>query len=606
MRMVKPSRFERWRTVEFPTQETGRAAVLSRSPAALSLRRFVFGLLVLGTTFGLSAWLAVVVAANGFRLVDVMLVMTFAIKALWVALVFWSSTIGFVLRRFTVDPLAAVLPPQARRCANTPVAVRTAIVMTVRDEDAKQVFHRLQCVQASVDAAGCGDKFNYFLLSDTTIPDVVAAEERELAALRARAPDMVLVYRRRDNNVDFKAGNLREFCQRWGKSYEMMIVLDADSVMSGEAIVRLVRVMQASPRLAILQSLIDCVLPTTALARMFEFGHRLVWHNYILGSAWWQGGRAQYRGHNAAVRIAPYLAHARLSQCDGIRDPGSHVMCFDQVEAALLHRAGYQVRELPVGGGSYEGLPPALPDFLVRYRRWCQGNLKNALLLRLPGLSMMDRYHLAGVAHRFLGWPAFVLFVVLAAYAALSWPPEIAFMNAGARALYATFLVLYFAPIAFGLIDAGLSGANRYGGALRFAISAALELVFALLFVPVAMLGVASFMIEWLCGRPANWAPQPRTDYRLSWRAAAQSLWVQTAFGLVLAMTIAVWAAKALPWFLPFLIGPVLAIPFAVLTSAPEVLAWMERLRLCTLPEESAPPAVLAEIRRLEQADGTK
>ena len=529
---------------------------------------------------------------------DAVLVFAFAVKVLWIALVFWSSAIGFLLRRATSDPVAQVLPPSARVRGDEPIAVRTAIVMTIRDEDATQVFAHLRVVKASVDATGSGDKFDYFLLSDSTQREAVAAEERELASWQARSPGAGLVYRRREINVDFKGGNLRDFCARWGKSYEIMIVLDADSVMSGEAILRLVRIMQVDPRLGILQSLIDCVLPATAVARMFEFGHRHVWHNYILGSAWWQGERGQYRGHNAAIRIAAYAANARLTDRDGVRDPSSHVMCFDQVESALLHRAGFDVRELPAGGGSYEGLPPALPDFLVRYQRWCQGNLKNLRLLWLPGLSLMDRYHFAAVAHRFLGWPAFVLFVVLVAYAAASWPPETAFPVRSAAALYATFFILYFAPRLFGLIDAALAGASRCGGMLRLAIGGATEVVFTLLFVPVAMVGGAWFMLKLLFGRRSTWAPQRRADYRLSWAQAARALWPQTAVGFALAIVLAVAAPMALPWFMPFLGGLVLAIPFAVLTASPRLAAWMERQRLCAMPEEIVPSAELAGVRR--------
>ena len=50
-----------------------------------------------------------------------------------------------------------------------------------------------------------------------------------------------IVYRRRALNAGFKAGNVRDFCERWGDRFELMLPLDADSLMSGETIVRLVR-----------------------------------------------------------------------------------------------------------------------------------------------------------------------------------------------------------------------------------------------------------------------------------------------------------------------------------------------------------------------------
>jgi membrane glycosyltransferase len=568
------------------------------SSTNFALRRLLFAALVGATTVGLSVWLTVILAEHEFTVLGAILVLTFAVKVLWVSLVFWSSAIGFGLRHATTDPVAAVLPPIARVSGHDPITVKTAIVMPVRDEDAKHVFDRLEVVKASIDATGAGNKFDYFLLSDSTTAAAVAAEEQELASLRARPSGTGVIYRRREINVDFKGGNLRDFCARWGQNYELMVVLDADSVMTGQTILRLVRIMQVAPQLGILQSVIDCVQPPTAMARIFEFGHRLVWRNYILGSAWWQQERGQYRGHNAAIRVDAYAAHARLSDRDGVRDPSSHVMCSDQVESALLHRAGYEVRELPAGGGSYEGLPPALPDFLDRYQRWCQGNLKNLRLLWLPGLSLMDRYHFAGVAHRFLGWPAFVIFVVLAAYSAAAWPPEAQFAARSAAALYAAFLILYFAPRIFGLIDAALAGASRYGGMPRLAIGGAIDFVFTLLLVPVAMVGVTWFMAQLLFGRRPTWAPQRRTQYRLSWTRAARALWPQTAVGSILAIALAVAGPAALPWFLPFVTGLVLAIPFGVVTSSRRFSAWMDRRSLCAMPEEITPPSELAELRR--------
>ena len=44
----------------------------------------------------------------------------------------------------------------------------------------------------------------------------------------------------------YKAGNIRDFGRRWGEDfYPLMLTLDADSLMTGETIVRMVRVMQA-------------------------------------------------------------------------------------------------------------------------------------------------------------------------------------------------------------------------------------------------------------------------------------------------------------------------------------------------------------------------
>lgn len=560
----------------------------------LHRRRIAYGCVVAITSAGLSAWLGFIVSANGAIGLDLILVLSFLTKLLWTSSVFWSATIGFILRRSTRDPVSLVVPCFARIRGDEPILSRTAIVMTVRDEDAKRVFAHLRAVKASLDVTGFGGRFDFFVLSDSTTPHAIAAEDVEMTG----STNANLIYRRRDTNTGHKAGNLHDFCQRWGGNYEFMAVLDADSVMSGEAILRLVRIMQAAPKLGILQSMIDCVSPATAAARVFEFGHRHVWHNYILGSVWWQGERCQYRGHNALIRIAAYTACGRMNEGDGAYNDGRHVMCFDQVEAALLHRAGFEVRELPVGGGSYEGMPSTPVDFLARYRRWCQGNLINLRLLGLPGLRIMDKYHLAGVAQRFLGWPAVVLFVTSAVYGVLSWPPDVPFPRTSAVALYAVFAVLYLAPRMLGLADAVLAGAGRYGGFPRLALGALTELLFTILFAPVAMVAIAWFVIKFLFGYRSAWLPQQRQRDCAPWRETVLALWPQTLLGFVLTLALAVAAPAALPWFAPFLAAVLLAIPFGLLTASPGFSALMERSRICAMPEEIAPPPELVELGR--------
>ena len=148
--------------------------------------------------------------------------------------------------------------------------------MTLRNEAPARAFRRLRAVQASLDATGEGGQFAYFLLSDTSDPATAAAEEAEMVAWRAVDRDPArLHYRRRTANTGFKAGNLRDFCSAWGRSFELMLPLDADSLMSGEAILRLVRIMQAHPKLGILQSLVVGAPSLSAFARIW-MGERFI------------------------------------------------------------------------------------------------------------------------------------------------------------------------------------------------------------------------------------------------------------------------------------------------------------------------------------------
>jgi membrane glycosyltransferase len=90
------------------------------------------------------------------------------------------------------------------------------------------------------------------------------------------------------------------------------------------------------------------------------------------------------------VRITPFRVLCRLPTLPD----GRHVLSHDQVEAALMHGAGWGVRVLPDENGSWEANPPALPEFLRRELRWLAGNLQYRHLLRLPGLRPMGRWQL--------------------------------------------------------------------------------------------------------------------------------------------------------------------------------------------------------------------
>jgi membrane glycosyltransferase len=560
-------------------------------------RRWMVAVVVMATTIGFAGWLATIVAANGLVLLDTILVVAFATKILWSSSMFWNSLIGFVVRHLNSDH-------DLWASSDNPVSAQTAIAIAIRNEDAAAVFARLEVIKASIDATGYGDRFSYAILSDSTSQASIEAEERLAAAFRLRLGDASLIYRRRDSNTGFKSGNLRDFCARWGTGHEFMVPLDADSIMTGPAILRLVRIMQANPKIGMLQSLIDCVLPPTGCARIFEFGHRLAWHNYILGSVWWQQDRGQFRGHNAAVRIAPYVAHCDLSKCPDVSAPDQYVMCHDQIEALLMHRAGFEVRELPVPDGSYEGLPPTVPDFLARYQRWCQGNLRNLRLLALPGISGMDCYHVASVAIRFLGWPAFVVFVAAAIGVAARWPQDVAFPAARAQHLYAAFFLLYFAPRVLGLTDAALSGARRYGGGIRLLIGGVIDVLFTILFLPAAMVGMTWFMVGLLFGRSSSWTVQERSSYSLSWSRAVAATGAQTTFGIAMVAALLVWAPNALPWFMPFALGLVFAAPLSVLTATPAFSAWMDRWSICAEPEDIVPPPELKQVRQMKREGG--
>ncbi|MGE0747430.1 MAG: glucans biosynthesis glucosyltransferase MdoH [Rhodospirillales bacterium] len=578
-------------------------AVPATTPAGLQLirdlgrRRAVVLALNVATWALLVGAAAAVLGAGGFTVVDAVMLVAFAVGSPWTVLGFWNAVIGFWLLHGVRDGLARVAPYAAAGDSDAPIRVMTAVTMTLRNEDAARAVARLRLVQASLDATGFGDRFAYFVLSDTSDPAVAAAEEAAVDAWRraAAAPERI-VYRRRTENTGFKAGNMRDFCARWGRDYELMLPLDADSLMAGATIVRMVRMMQAHPRLGILQSLVVGLPSASAFARIFQFGMRHGMRSYTMGSAWWTGDCGPFWGHNAVVRIAPFMDHCDLPLLPGGPPLGGHILSHDQVEAALMRRAGWEVRVLPVEGGSWEENPPSLMEFVRRDLRWCQGNMQYWRLLDLPGLEPVSRFQLAWAILMFVGIPAWLTLVALVAVKPLDGEDPVTFPTGLAIGVYVSFLAMYLAPKLAGLADVVLTpgGVARYGGAGRFVAGAAVEIVFSFLQGAVSTLRTSVFMAGLPFGRAIGWSGQARDVQALSWATAWRGLWPLLLFGLAVVGTLAVVRPAVLPWSLPLQAGFLLAIPFAVATAAPALGRFFVRSGLNGVPEDFDPPPEVA------------
>src|SRR5690606_6684186 len=273
------------------------------------LRRRRLTMLLLNVlTYALLMWgVAVVLSAGGWTAFDVVLLAAFAIGSPWAVLGFWNAAVGLWLLHGVRNPLAKVAPFAKAGDSEVPILVRTAVLMTLRNEDPARAILRLKTVKESLDRTGYGGQFSYFVLSDTNDPSIAAAEEEAVQAWKRSLPDPdQVVYRCRAENTGYKAGNLRDFCERWGGDYELMLPLDAESLMSGESILRMVRIMQADPQRGILQSLVVGMPPASAVARIFQCGMRHGMRSYTGGQAWWAGDCGPFWGHNALVRLTPF------------------------------------------------------------------------------------------------------------------------------------------------------------------------------------------------------------------------------------------------------------------------------------------------------------
>jgi membrane glycosyltransferase len=564
--------------------------------AAALRRRRLFMLGANLATYLAMAWaMASIAGAGGWTAIDVVLFVCFLIATPWTVLGFWNAVVGLWLLHGARDGMWQVAPFAAAGDGTEPLRPSTAVLMTLRNEDPTRALMRLKVVKRSIEETGFGERFGYFILSDTSIPEVAAKEEALVAEWRAHSPDPErIVYRRRAQNTGYKAGNVRDFCETHGRAYDLMLPLDADSLMAGPQIVRLVRMMQAHPRLGILQSLVVGAPSKSAFARIFQFGMRHGMRAYTMGSAWWIGDCGPFWGHNALVRIAPFAEHCHLPVLPGGPPLGGHVLSHDQVEATLMRKAGYEVRVLPDETGSWEENPPTLFEFSNRDLRWCQGNMQYAKLLDMPGLLPMSRFQLAWAILMFVGVPATTLMIALAPLKLLD--PDIASFPAGlAIALYLTFLLMFLSPKLAGLADILLTkgGVKRWGGAPRFLAGAAIEIVFSFLLGAATTFRIAVFMAGLPFGKSVVWNGQARDAHGIAWATAVRGLWPPFVFGAAVCGGLALLSPATLLWSLPLTLGYLVAFPFAVATAAPALGAFLARHQICAVPEEFEAPAEL-------------
>jgi membrane glycosyltransferase len=478
---------------------------------------------------------------------------------------------------------------------------RTAVIMPICNEDIATVFAGLRATCESLAATGALKLFDIYLLSDSSDPAVREAELRAWERLRSLLGDNNVgeggrvFYRWRRRRTKRKAGNVADFCRRWGSNYRYMVVLDADSTMHGETLVSLVRLMEQNPRAGIVQTLPQAYGHDTLHARVQQFASRVTGRLFALGMAYWQLGEAHYWGHNAILRVEPFMRHCALAPIAGRGGLSGEILSHDFVEAAMMRRAGWEVWLAPQLEGSWEQLPPNLLDELQRDRRWCQGNLQNAQLIAEPGWRPAHRTMFAVGALSYLMAPLWLLFVALGAAAGASVDT-----TAHGSALWVLTLVLLLTPRALGVASVWLKGEHAdYGGRLRLVTSALFELVISALQAPVRMLAHTTFVIGTLTGLRLEWKSPPRDAAAIGWGDALRRVGLLAVPAALLAVLALPSDALSAPHIVPLLAALLLAVPLAVLSSHPSIGAALRGMRMLRVPEEHRPPLTLR--RAIEQ-----
>ncbi|WP_425090802.1 glucans biosynthesis glucosyltransferase MdoH [Tropicimonas sp. S265A] len=555
-------------------------------------RRLVLGLNLL-TVGALFAAMATFLSYGGLIWIEWAMLAAYALTLPWLSIGLWNSVIGLILdRRHGAGAAMAVTPALARITGREPITTRIAIVMPLRNEDPMASIARLRGLQKELSRTPWAAHFDYHLLSDTDQDAVALREEAGVAQWRLTSPGVAIHYRRRTDNAGYKAGNIAEFLDRCGAEYDFFLPLDADSVMGADTVLRLVRVMEASPEVGMLQSLVTGLPSRTFFTRAFQFGMRHGMRSYTLGSAWWLADCGPNWGHNILIRTAPFHAHCMLPELPGKGPLSGHILSHDQLEAALMRRAGFEARVLAEESESHEENPPSLADFIRRELRWCNGNMQYLRMLNLPDLAPLSRIQLYLAIQMYVAAPAWMLFALLGASLA-AMPAQ--FVGAPVWfgiGLFAVIMTLNLMPKLMGLAQvlADDDRAASYGGRRQVVISGLSEIAVSMVMAPIVAFGLTQFLVGLAFNKRVGWDAQQRSRARLEWAEAARVLWPQTLAGLALTA----WLAALAPWALVFG-GPMLfalsfAIPLAVVTTLPGVSQWSIDRHLFDIPEDRTQP----------------
>jgi membrane glycosyltransferase len=562
-----------------------RAGLLLALGAAVGLLQGAGLTYVLGKDGAMTGWEAAIILLS-------------TLLGAWMGFGFMSASAGFVVG-FRSRPTASTVAPTAGDR-------RTAVLLPAYNEDPGLILAAVQSMAEDMAAAGLAESCDVFILSDTRDPEIFTAEAIGVLRLRSQLhAGPQVYYRRRALNTDRKAGNIGEWVERHGGAYDYMLVLDADSLMTGKAIAELISHMDADPSLGLLQTAPAIVNAGTPFARVQQFANRLYGPVFALGQAWWSGSEGNYWGHNAIIRTAAFAACARLPHLSGPRPFGGHIMSHDFVEAALLRRRGWSVRTIAALPGSYEESPPTLLDTAVRDRRWCQGNLQHARVLGAAGLHWVSNLHLL---RGILAYVTPLLWFVLLVISAIVWPTEqIALGSFSSRlmiGLFATSLALLAAPKIMALVLALRDRELRrgFGGAGVLALGVAAETVVSILITPVMMVMQSVAVVEVLLGRDSGWSAQHREGAELTHRAAWRAHGGHVLLGASGGVGAFFVSKELLIWTSPVFLSLSLSVLLSIHTSR----AFGDGARagggLFQIPEDVEPPEVLSRSQALRRA----
>jgi membrane glycosyltransferase len=547
---------------------------------------------------------------TGWSTSRTVLLVLFFILFLLIAVGAMHGVYGFILRAFGDQRRITQTDYRTQSIAGT----STAIVFPIYNENIVRVYEGLRATYESLEKTGQLERFDFFILSDSTDPDKWVEEERRWYDLIRELDALGRVYyRRRMDNEGRKSGNVRDFLNTWGRRYRYFVVCDADSVMRGETLVDLVKLMEAHPTVGLVQTVPALVNAETLFGRIQQFSNRLYAPLFIGGLNYWALNLGNYWGHNAIIRTEPFMQFCDLPHLPGNKPFGGQILSHDFVEAALLSRENWEVWLAYDLEGSYEEAPQGMIENAQRERRWCQGNLQHSLVLFAKGLRGVNRLHLLlGICGYLAGplWLAFLLtfnwihwyqkYTGLSNITVHALTPYLNLSGtAHAFLIFVICMGVLFLPKALALIDLAFDWERRraFGGLARATVGVVGETAFSTLHAPLLMLWHTRFVVTNLFGITVGWSQQKRGSDGTTWGFAIRRHWGHTLIGLVWGVFMWRLNPYLFWWFTPVFTGMVFSVPLSVWTSRRILGARARKLGLFLTPEETKPPMELVSLR---------
>ncbi len=567
-------------------QEEGVALwrVLAFSPAMVA---------TLGMLWAMTGWFG----KDGISLLEALLITLICFNFFWITFTVSTVILGMVsLTRHSPRPTHGPARP-----------LKVALCMPVYNEVPWYVLGSARSMLEELRARGGSHRYAMFILSDTRDEEIARQEQAAVRAVQSQlSPGLELYYRRREQNTDRKVGNIAEWVSRWGGAYDAMLVLDADSLMTGRAILRLTDALSRDPAAGLIQSFPQLIGAQSVFARMQQFANGVYGAAFAEGMARWCGQEGNYWGHNAIIRTAAFAASAGLPHLRGMNGSDKLIMSHDFVEAGLLRRAGWAVRFLPRIKGSYEETPQTLIDHVQRDRRWCQGNLQHLGLLRSKGFMPISRFHMFHGAIGYLMSPIWFSLLVMWALIGPSeeasvlkyfsesnptmpmWPE----MTEGRHVLIIVLMyAMLLAPKLVGVAALPLTGARftEFGGAGRFVLSFLSEVLLSILYAPILMVQQMIAVLRTAFGMQKGWSPQARAGGTYGFTTVLQCHLLETISGA--ALVTGMFFGVVSPWLLPIAVSLVLAVPLSMLSG---MHLWQAGRWMGTREDFRAPPITQA------------